>query len=843
MLSDEPLVPTSHGKPWETDAHPSRRLFWLFAGFLLPVGVIAGRLVYLQGVLSYGYFEPHQTRTVTYEWIPERCGRILSFDGRVLAQDAVRYEVHAHYRWVEKPANPLWLRRRALSGLSQTERRESSAVREQEKAVLRERDRMWKRLSQESGRSSAELSERQRTIQRRIERMRDSVEQRLRKRRQQAKNSESQADTDPTRGGRNTSTDDGRTLSGLWRVVVRTLTTPPQRPRREPVVLPEQSDYHRLLKNIPVEVAADIEAHPELYPGLRIRVATRRVYPEHSLAAHVIGHRRRERVSAKDEPAVEELLPHSRADDAATFPTDSETPSLIDPDALPPRSRSIGRSGLEKTYDAVLRGRPGLRKVVRNHRGEVLHTEVIREPQAGQDVVVTLDAALQRRVERLLDDTLSAQWGSGEQPLTANNRQHRDDSTHAHRGAHRSSLPNTDFTAKHGGCIVVLDVHTGAVLSAASAPRFDLNVYHSDDPQQWDTLNNDPRRPFFPRAVRMALAPGSVFKTVSAVALLQDGTINPEAAFHCQGFLDRPDRHRCYIYRHYGVGHGEVNLEDAISRSCNVYFYNAARQMGPRPLVRWARRFGFGAPTGVDLPGEASGNVPSPFDTPDDTGGTSHPWYPGDTLGLAIGQSRLTVTPLQIARMMAAVANGGTLVTPHLLRRLGAASRMPAPSESVKRAGSAGDRNPASVEHRPDDPRRSEPERQRQTSEPESQRRNRRQFQASAQPIPELHESTLHRVRSGLQKVVQHHQGTGYKYVRLTGIAIAGKTGTAEVRGKGDHAWFAGYAPADNPRIAFVVVLEHAGSGGRNAGPVAKQLVQLLLNSGVVHPRVSRRKK
>jgi penicillin-binding protein 2 len=339
------------------------------------------------------------------------------------------------------------------------------------------------------------------------------------------------------------------------------------------------------------------------------------------------------------------------------------------------------------------------------------------------------------------------------------------------------------------------------VLAAVSAPRFSLQELLHPSPAEWAAITSDPRQPFFHRATSMTVAPGSVFKAITAVALLESGSFDPDAHRHCQGFLDRPDQHRCYTYRHFGVGHGDVDLSQALCRSCNVYFFQGARKIGPGPLVHWAERFGIGQATGIDLPGEQSGNLPRPpvpesailqvgFDEPDRS---QPPWYPGDTLGLAIGQSRLTTTPLQMARVMAAIANDGFLVTPHLLQGLGSARQI--------------DGDPST----------------RLSTPP-------------PRPIPDLTQGTLGRVREGLEMVVAHPQGTGYKSVRMSAVKIAGKTGTAEVGGGlSDHAWFAGYVPADRPKYAFAVVLEHAGSGGSTAGPVAKRTVETLLELGLVN--------
>jgi penicillin-binding protein 2 len=286
-----------------------------------------------------------------------------------------------------------------------------------------------------------------------------------------------------------------------------------------------------------------------------------------------------------------------------------------------------------------------------------------------------------------------------------------------------------------------------------------------------------------------------VFKVLTSVALLESGLVDTEEHYHCQGYLDHPDRDRCLIYRHYGVGHGDMNLESALCQSCNVYFFQAARRIGPQPIHDWAARFGLGERTGVDVPGEQRGNLPSP----DPSAGIG-PWYPGTTLQFAIGQASLTVTPLQVARMMAAVANDGLLVTPRFIQ------------ESPGPTPSAGERDILLAAF----------EDGRDVAGPER--------------IPGLSPGTLQRVRAGLRQVVENPRGTG-KRVRLDEISIAGKTGTAEVGGgRTDHAWFAGYAPADAPRVAFALVLENGGSGGHDAGPLARQFVQMLLENGILSP-------
>jgi len=747
ILNDDAFSDSESESSWHVDSNPATRLIWLFVLILLPLIVVSGRLIYVQTHLAAQIVALPEKTTISYERIPSRDGRILSSDGTILARDIELYKVQMHYRRLEEPADERWLRSQALSRLSRRERRDREKVETASSAVLDERNAMWSRLSQLTGVSLDALTAKQQRIQKRTERIIDNVERRQRQRQLEAREAKPPSSSDDESGAWET----------VWNTVVKTLTTSPSRSRFDPIEIPEEFDYHALIENVSFEVAAEIETHPERYPGLRIEASTRRIYPENSFAAHVIGVR----------------LPIG--DDQLKQRSDHFTEG----DPLDYRSRDrIGKNGLERAYDRRLRGLPGLKRVVKNRRGEILRTEVVRHPRVGRDIVLTLHSPLQKQAEELLDHTIGTKSTAG--------------------------ADNSTGKATAGGCVVVMNVNNGELLAVVSAPGFDQNLMIHPDPVEWKQISEDPRRPFFHRAIKMTIAPGSVFKTLSAVALLESGMIDPDEPFFCQGFLDRPNRHRCYVYRHFGVGHGETDLSDALCRSCNVYFYNAARRMGPEPIVEWAQKFGFGQPTGIDLPGERGGNLPIPpalrpviqlASAKEPQTRQSDPWYQGDTLGLAIGQSRLTVTPLQIVRMMAAIANGGELVTPHV-----------ADSSGPSMIGS-------------DDLNRA--------------------THFESLHIPGLSEGTLPRIREGLRKVVHHPQGTGYKRVRLEEITIAGKTGTTEVGGgKVDHAWFAGYVPAENPRYAFVVVLEHAGSGGKAAGPVARQLVQLMLNLGLLEPTV-----
>jgi len=720
-LFDE-LQPTSRGN-YGSDRNPGLRVLAVYVAILLSVATVSYRMLYVTSVMVDTVGDDFTRTTESFEPIPSREGRILSLDGQILAEDVRRYDVTVHYRWLEKPADPVWLQKRAFSTLSREHRRDPRLVAQAVQHVLSQRAAMWERLAALTDRSGSALMTHRKAVQRRVERMVAHVQTR-----------------------RNAAVRVEPILDGPWwqRIVERlrrSLTQTPNRTAEEPVVIREELEYHPMIQDIGFQVATEIEAHPELYPGLRLVRSSYRVYPQRNLASHIVGVR-----TALDADQIERRRDRFPAGDPSAYRVGDR----------------IGRSGIERRYDGRLRGRVGRRRLVKDRRGEIVDSHVLTGPQPGRDIYLTLHLELQAAAEQMLDDVLAAQRPNG------------------------ATVP--------GGCLVALDVHSGAVLVAANAPRFDLNIPASGDAVGWNRLLNDPRKPLFSRATQMAIPPGSVFKPLSAIALLESKSIDPDEPFGCQGFLHQPHRYRCYVYRHYGVGHGDTRLVDALTRSCNVYFYQAAERLGPRPFVHWARQFGFGRPTGIDLPGERGGNLPEPGSS---VGRRSLPWYRGDTLGLAIGQARLTVTPLQIARMMAAIANGGELVTPHVVTT-GGATRIGDPDGQ------------SAIPH------------------------------TAPQTTGALSEN-LERVREGLERVVSHPRGTGYKSVRMSQIAIAGKTGTAEVQGKGDHAWFAGYVPAERPRIAFAVVLEHAGTGGKVAGPVARQFVESLIALGVLkaQPRLA----
>ena len=403
----------------------------------------------------------------------------------------------------------------------------------------------------------------------------------------------------------------------------------------------------------------------------------------------------------------------------------------------------IGQYGLEKKWEQYLRGKGGGQQVEVDAVGRRVRvlSEVISGP--GYTVHLTLDRKLQQ----------------------------------------------TAYEALQGkeGTIVVLDVHSGAILAMASTPAFDPNVFaRGIKGDEWRTLIKDRLRPLSNRAIQGQYPPGSTFKVVMAIAGLEEAAVQPDTKIFDPGFFPFGNRN----FRDWKKeGHGAVDLHRSLVESCDVYYYTLGTRLGIDKIAKWSRAFGLGEKTGALLDDEKGGLVP---DTEWKRKRFRQPWYPGETPSVAIGQGYLTVTPLQLANMMATVANGGTLYRPRLVSRV----------ESIE---------------------------------------GQRVYEQGPEVIRtiELKPETLTRVRNALADVVQGAAGTG-KAARSPIIALAGKTGTAQVvEMKGaylkseqlsyfsrDHAWFVSYAPLGKPEIAIAVLVEHGGHGGEAAAPMAKKVAE-----------------
>jgi penicillin-binding protein 2 len=718
---------------------PRRRMPVVLTGFAALIAVVFARAVQLE-ISEGAAFRLEAARPLArVERLPGVRGRILAADGTVLACDKKVQALAVHYRYLQQPLNPRWLRQTARTRLGSRDRRNPERVAAEQAKVEAERAEVAQRLARLCGLSDREWDARARQIQTRVERIADSVN----RRREQ---SESRDQGSKDRGAARADSRDALKESpagGFWPQLQDTLRdmlrSSMDQPPPERITVAEELDYHVMAEDVPLRVVAEIEAHPDRYPGTRIIQRQRRAYPANTLAAHVLGH-----LGSAERDDLQEVGPQG---------------------PYHPEDR-FGRMGLELQYEKLLHGRRGLRVELTDRSGRVLTAYRQQEPGVGRDLIVTLNPRLQAAAEALLANALE-----------------------------RRSVSQRDAEPA-GGAIVVLNVQTGALLASAAAPAFDPNLFAADRRAAVTALLADPAHPLFDRVSRMAIPPGSVFKVVTAAALLEAAKLDPQEPFVCRGYWKSPDYWRCAIYQHQGIGHGQIGLVQAIAESCNVYFFQHAVQMGAEPLVDWAARFGFGQATAVDLPQESAGVLPTPRSM---TALEGRPWQAADTPSLAIGQSSLLATPLQVVRMMAAVANGGRLVTPHVVSGLGLPEL--ADDQSTADLAALGD----NAIHIP-----------------------------PPQPIPGLEAATLSILREGLDQVVSDPNGTGYGTVRLEQVKIAGKTGTAQCgAGRAEHAWFAGYVPADQPRWAFVVVLEHAGNADTAAGPVARRLVLRMQQLGL----------
>ncbi|BCW94495.1 MAG: penicillin-binding protein 2 [Thermoanaerobaculum sp.] len=389
----------------------------------------------------------------------------------------------------------------------------------------------------------------------------------------------------------------------------------------------------------------------------------------------------------------------------------------------------VGRSGLERAYQHVLGGEQGNVVVVVDALGRQVSTLEEEKPVPGRPLTVTLDLSLQREAAKALGPQV--------------------------------------------GAVVALDPKTGAVRVLLSQPAFDPDLFAGHlEPQKWQELVADPLHPLNNRALQALYPPGSTIKPLYAAAALASGVRTPSQGVFCTGAVTIYGHpYRCWLKG----GHGHVALEEAIEVSCDTYFYYLARDAGIDRLASWARLFGLGSPTGIELSGEASGLVP------DDAWSRrvrGQPWYAGETISVGIGQGPILVTPLQLAVAYAALVNGGYLVTPHLVEGQGKPPKpLGLPAEALAAA------------------------------------------------------------RRGMERVVEGNRGTARRLGALP-ASLAGKTGTAQVMRKKEgvtwrelpweqrhHALFVGYAPAEDPRLVVAVVVEHGGDAASVAAPVAGRIL------------------
>ncbi|HUX10933.1 MAG TPA: penicillin-binding protein 2 [Terriglobia bacterium] len=474
-------------------------------------------------------------------------------------------------------------------------------------------------------------------------------------------------------------------------------------PRFQPIVLKQAAS---------LQDVAFLDAHESEFPEIDIIQSQQRFYPKHGVAAQVLGY-----VGEVSQADLAKPGSHYRPGDL------------------------IGKFGIEKEYNSILRGRDGMKRVIVNSRGQEAGALGTINALPGHDLRLTLDLNLQMTAEAAL----------GDEP----------------------------------GAVVALDPRTGSVLAMASHPTFDPNDFTHHIPLKiWKQLTTDPQHPLMNKAIQAQLAPGSIFKIITGTAALETATIKPDFTVHCSGEVTIYGHtfHDWTWWTHRG-GHGAVDFHRAIVISCDVYFYTLGKMLGIQKIDYFADHLGLGHRTGIDLPDEDSGLIPSPAWV---RKAFHRQWWPGETMSVAIGQGAVQVTPLQVAYVIGGIASGGDFARPHLAF-------------------------PQELENLGTDP------------------------PAHSMIRFPLHDSTVQAVTNGMWGVVNEPGGTGAR-ARCAGLNVAGKTGTAQVVSSRlqdsahkaayrDNAWFVGYSPSPNPDIV-VAVLVMQGGHSSVAAPIAGQVIK-----------------
>jgi penicillin-binding protein 2 len=400
------------------------------------------------------------------------------------------------------------------------------------------------------------------------------------------------------------------------------------------------------------------------------------------------------------------------------------------------RGDMVGQSGLERLLDEFLRGKDGGERIEVDALGRQMRLIQSTEPHPGAQVVTTIDRRIQEAAEKSMEG--------------------------------------------HAGAVVVMDPRNGDVLAMVSTPAFEIDRFTGTiDRNAWLRVIQDPEHPLLNRTIQSQYAPGSVFKIVVAAAGLQEGTIVPTDRTHCTGEFHLGE----WTFKDWKAGgHGTVDLLGAIRESCNVFFYEKGLKVGGPVIAKYASAFGLGEATQIDLPGEKLGLIPQPKLRRDKRVGG---WHAGETVNMSIGQGAVLVTPMQIARFMSAVANGGVLWKPRLVQRIERPEKGVVWSDGGSVTGHV-----------------------------------------------ELSPMVWAFLRQSLWSVV-NAGGTGAG-ARIAGLDIAGKTGTAQMISKSkaekgqDHAWFASFAPVSEPEAVVIVLVERGGKGGQVAAPIAQKILNAI---------------
>lgn len=477
-----------------------------------------------------------------------------------------------------------------------------------------------------------------------------------------------------------------------------------------------------ILQNLNAVQVARFAERPGVFPGLDLEIQPLRVYPHASLAAHVLGSLTRDESSQEEEDAFY----HYRLPDWK------------------------GVTGMEGVFDTQLRGAAGTKSMTVNRLGYRQQEAMLRTPEPGDNLVLTLDFKLQRAVE--------------------------------------AALVTSMFGAQTRGAVVVMDVQTGDVLAMASAPTFEPSEFMGRiSTEHWTNVLNHPiQKPMLNRAAQENYHPGSILKMLTALAALELGKLDPKEVFNVEPDPERPGKGCIYVGNRKikdTVANGPYNFKKALMHSSNSYFIHHGLKPGVlQKMIMLGEKFHFGERTGILPRQETAGEFPNQNDL-------VRRWQPGDTANLCIGQGQVSVSPLQIAVMTSALANGGKVFWPRLVLRL-----------------------------EPSDP---------QFGEKFSE------FPVRVRDDLGVKPENLRLIHEAMLAEVEEAGGTG-RETFMKELKIGGKTGTAEIEHAGKivdkTTWFASFAPVDRPKWAVVVMVESGASGGKTCAPIAKLIYQALLN-------------
>jgi len=477
---------------------------------------------------------------------------------------------------------------------------------------------------------------------------------------------------------------------------------------------------YTIAKNISIKSVAMFEEQNLYFPGVSIEGASIRNYLRGSLASHTIGY-----IGGINEEELKKVQGYSIND-------------------------YIGKTGIEYVFEPYLRGENGSKQTDMSIDGTTTGEYITKEAIQGNSVVLTIDANLQQATETALKNNI-------EKISTGGFSEQRDVSA---------------------GAAVVLDVKTGEVLALASYPDFEPQLFvNGISTEKWNEYTGGEKSALVNRTIQSAYAPGSIFKMVSAIAGLETGAINTTETIYDTGVYPGGYNPRCWIYTREGRGHGALNVSGAIKNSCNYYFYEVITRMGIENLEKYATYFGLGQKTNIELPGEVSGTLAGKtlYDKLGET------WYYGNSLSAVIGQAENNFTPLQMARYIAMLANGGKAINVSIVKDI-----IDVNGESIGK------------------------------EEVQNYAKEKLNLTEKNNEDLDINDENLKAVLEGMKSVTTESGGTAYGVFKGFDIEVGGKTGSAEA-GKDVNAWFAGFAPYENPEIAIVVMVENGSHGSYTA--------------------------